>query len=157
MKIVNQQSDQKGPKNAQRKESNLRRPLVNKTRSTFRNDFRSDVTLPFTTNHVLVASLFHCSTSSKVVWTPKQLRKVVFRGCSPRTTFRHSFVVLSRRTRNDVDKKIVLLWSGNENNRNVCKISTPSRKVTTTNWWPFGDVASKSCFEKLVMSVGSWP
>ena len=43
------------------------RPLVNKTRSTFRNDFRSDVTLPFTTNHVLVASLFHCSTSSKVV------------------------------------------------------------------------------------------
>ena len=51
----------------------------------------------------------------------------------PFVIFRHSFVVLSRRTRNDVDKKVVLLWLGNGNIRSMYEISTPSRNVTTTN------------------------
>ena len=51
----------------------------------------------------------------------------------PFVIFRHSFVVLSRRTRNDVDKKVVLLWLGNGNIRSMYGISTPSRNVTTTN------------------------
>ena len=51
----------------------------------------------------------------------------------PFVIFRHSFVVLSRRTGNDVDKKVALLWLGNGNTRNIYEISTPWRNVTTTN------------------------
>ena len=51
----------------------------------------------------------------------------------PSVIFRHSLVVLSRRTGIDVDKKVVLLWLGNGDIRNIYEISTPSRNVTTTN------------------------
>ena len=51
----------------------------------------------------------------------------------PFVIFRHSFVVLSRRTGIDVDKKVALLWLRNGNIRSIYEISTPSRNVTTTN------------------------
>ena len=136
------------------------RPLVNKTRSTFRNDFRSDVTLPFTTNHVLVASLFHCSTSSKVVWTPKQLRKVVFRGEQPFTTFRHLssfFCGAKPANRNRRGQKGCFVVVGKWKHKKYLRNIYPFAKRDNHKSWPFGDVASKSCFEKLVLFVDKGP